>query len=189
MPNSSLLTELQLRAISSPARVELLRVLVASGPLSATGLARQLGRKVKGLYYHLQALEAVGLVKVKETRKAARRDEAVYEAVRYDLDLDSIAVDPSSPESTAETISALLRYTDREIQRAYTAANIDPELMEFIEVLRGTAALREKTAMEIRGLLRQVIGKLQSDNTPGEARRFGLTVVFAPITPTRVNGK
>jgi len=179
------LTELQLRALSSPARGEIMSALAIRGASSASELAEMMDRKVKGLYYHLQALEAVGLVKVREVRKAHRRDEAIYEILIPDyLERQSLSR-ADHRDTMAETVSALLRYVDREVQRAYVKAERDPELLELMDVFRGTAALDEDTASEVRTLLRAAAEKVRAAQPATKGQRFGLTVVFSPIISHR----
>lgn len=185
MGDTSRLTENQLRALASPARSELLSALEQFGPQSASELAIQLGRKVKGLYYHLQALDAVGLIRVREVRKGTRRDEAVYELAGPVPQVNPLELLPDQREQMADSISALLRYVDREVQRAYGAMDQQPELTEFVQVMRESGNLDEKTLGEVRALLAEALRKVKENHSPGAGRRFGLTVVVSPILPQR----
>src|SRR5262249_14299326 len=68
----------QLPALASPARLEIVGALQAHGPLGVRALAAHLTRPMDGLYHHLRVLQRVGVVRVAETRRAGKRDEAVY---------------------------------------------------------------------------------------------------------------
>ncbi len=59
----------QVRALSDPLRMEMVRQFAAHGPLTPPQVAARLGEKVHRLYHHLNELERHGLVRVVETRQ------------------------------------------------------------------------------------------------------------------------
>src|SRR5579864_4918552 len=69
----------QLRALASPVRIEMVGVFQAHGPLAIRELAEKMSRPADGLYHHVRQLQKVGILRVAETRRAGKRDEAVYE--------------------------------------------------------------------------------------------------------------
>lgn len=68
----------RLRALASPVRQEIVDTLQSLGRASIAELARRLGRPADGLYYHVRALVAVGLVVDAGPRAAGRGEERVY---------------------------------------------------------------------------------------------------------------
>ena len=67
-----------LRALSHPARIELLERL--REPASAAEVARQLGQPRQRVNYHLKALEEAGLVEKMGTRRQGNFVESLYRA-------------------------------------------------------------------------------------------------------------
>lgn len=84
------------RAVSEPHRMEIIRLLLA-GPHTLTSLGRALDRHPAWIRHHVQALEAVGLVRLAEERKTRNFVEKFYVA-----------------SAAAFTISLLIRPDDRE---------------------------------------------------------------------------
>ena len=67
------MTAAQLRALAHPLRLQLLHVLHAEGPATASQLARRLGESSGATSYHLRALHRVGMVEEAEQRNARER--------------------------------------------------------------------------------------------------------------------
>jgi DNA-binding transcriptional ArsR family regulator len=63
----------QLRALAHPLRLQLLQVLYAEGPATASQLARRLGESSGATSYHLRALHRAGMVEEAEQRNARER--------------------------------------------------------------------------------------------------------------------
>jgi DNA-binding transcriptional ArsR family regulator len=63
----------QLRALAHPLRLQLLQVLHAEGPATASQLARRLGESSGSTSYHLRALYRAGMVEEAEQRNARER--------------------------------------------------------------------------------------------------------------------
>src|SRR5947209_7070693 len=63
----------ELRALAHPLRLQLLQVLHAEGPATASQLARRLGESSGATSYHLRALHRAGMVEEAEQRNARER--------------------------------------------------------------------------------------------------------------------
>ncbi len=107
----------QVRALRSPARQELVDALQAAGPCSIAALGELLGRAPDSLYYHVRALERVGLIVQRGKRRSGARDEALYDTPgRLILDFE--------PRSSAERRDLLaltrsvLRIAERDLRAA-----------------------------------------------------------------------
>src|SRR5262245_53960213 len=108
----------QLRTLASPVRQEILDALAASGASPIRELAAQLGRRPHALYYHLRALEGVGLVRRAGTRRNRKSDAVLYAVpaprmmLAYRFGARGFAGD------MRRTLGALLRLTERDFRRA-----------------------------------------------------------------------
>ncbi|HEY2353799.1 MAG TPA: helix-turn-helix domain-containing protein [Gaiellaceae bacterium] len=67
------MTAAQLRGLAHPLRLELLQLLLAEGPATATQLARRLGESSGSTSYHLRALHRAGMVEEAEQRNGRER--------------------------------------------------------------------------------------------------------------------
>lgn len=111
-------TEAQWRALTSPARLELVEALSAGGESSVAELAFALDRAPDGLYPHLRRLVGAGLVARGQRREPGRRAEAVFRLAHADLVFD---VDPATGRNTERFMGvarALLRRAERYLSRA-----------------------------------------------------------------------
>src|SRR5437763_14688176 len=63
----------QLRALAHPLRLQLLQVLQAEGPATASQLGRRLGESSGATSYHLRALHRAGMVEEAEQRNGRER--------------------------------------------------------------------------------------------------------------------
>jgi predicted ArsR family transcriptional regulator len=66
-------------ALSSPARLAVLRLLKERGPMTAKAIARELGITPVAVHKHLEALEAGGLVEATVRRQPRGRPALVYQ--------------------------------------------------------------------------------------------------------------
>jgi DNA-binding transcriptional ArsR family regulator len=67
------MTPAELRALAHPLRVQLLQLLHAEGPSTASALARRLGESSGATSYHLRALHRAGMVEEAEQRNGRER--------------------------------------------------------------------------------------------------------------------
>src|SRR5437764_4971128 len=74
----------ELRALAHPLRLRILE-LFAEAPRTTKQVAELLGQPPTRLYHHVAALERVGLLRLKETRKNRGTTEKWYEAVGRQL--------------------------------------------------------------------------------------------------------
>jgi predicted ArsR family transcriptional regulator len=107
----------QIAALGSPARQEVVDGLQALGPSSIAELGASLGRAPDSLYYHVRALEKVGLVVRAGTRTAGPRPEALYD-VPGKLALDHEPGSRRERDSLARLVASALRIGERDFRRA-----------------------------------------------------------------------
>ncbi|MGW6198938.1 ArsR/SmtB family transcription factor [Kribbella sp. NPDC055110] len=108
------ITDLEtMRTLSDPTRIAILRLLMSGGRsapvMSAKELAAALGEPQTKLYRHLKQLEAVGLIRVAETRLISGIQEQRYRTAQlgFTLSRELVANDASASEF-ADTLSAVL---------------------------------------------------------------------------------
>jgi len=107
----------QIAALGSPARQEVVDGLQALGPSSIAELGASLGRAPDSLYYHVRALQKVGLVVPAGTRAAGARSEALYD-VPGKLVLDHEPATRREEEALARLVASALRIGERDFRRA-----------------------------------------------------------------------
>lgn len=109
----------QVRALVSPSRHHILRALSSVGPATVRSLAEHLGRSAESLYYHLRALEKVGLI-VDKTPASSSAGEAVYDTPARMIVTDPKVSKPAYLAAYRKSASALLRLVDRQLMSALT---------------------------------------------------------------------
>jgi len=169
-----------LRALVSPARQEVLDVMTRLGDVSLAELGAVLGRPADGLYYHVRALERLGLVERAGARRKPRHEEALYRAaapvfaIRY----------PSDPARRARAVTpiaaAMMRLSIRDFRRALGDGQTRFEGAEReVWALRTTGWL---SAQQLRRVNRLIRALSESTAQRGPARRlYAVTVVLAPL--------
>ncbi len=80
-PNVLYLSEEQHKAMSQPVRFSIMNVLGVRPPSSIGDIAQELNRTPQSLYYHVEILINLGLIKETGTRPGRTRHEALYELV------------------------------------------------------------------------------------------------------------
>jgi molybdate-binding protein len=93
------LTFAQIKALSDPRRLSILRLLMAS-PRTLTGLGERLGEHPAWVRHHLQALQDAGLALLDHTETSGGRTEKFYRAAASAL-LVQAAILPDSPGFSA----------------------------------------------------------------------------------------
>lgn len=90
----------------------------AVGPVALAEIASRMGRSVQGLYYHARILTEAGILRQVGTRRAGRRDEALYELTAETIEVPA----PRRPDARARALKALrliFRRAERELQTAF----------------------------------------------------------------------
>lgn len=98
-----------LRAVSDPLRMQIVELLL-SEKQTVKQVAEKLGLAPSKLYYHFNALEKMGLIKVMETRMVANMLEKSFQAVASSIDVDPSLLNLSTDEGK-ENIQTVLTST------------------------------------------------------------------------------
>ena len=173
-------SRLQLRALISPIRQELLDLLARTGPASAAELGQLIRRAPDSLYYHLRALERAGLVSLAGTRRRGGRAEAVYRSTHPEPAVRHDAVPNGNSAEVTAIVASMLRLGTRDFRRAAKAGEARTRgSRRDLWALRVTGWL---TAAEVGGVnrriraLRDAVGKPRS-----EGRLYGITILLTPL--------
>lgn len=149
----------QLRALAHPLRLQLLQVLSAEGPATASQLGRRLGESSGATSYHLRALHRAGMVEEAEQRNGRER---WWQRVP-----EHLMIPNSVPPEASDTERV-------ELQAAH--AQIESILVDRDEkALRRWTEIRYDLPLEWQDS--QWIGNLRIWATAEELRRFVTTVL------------
>jgi predicted transcriptional regulator len=86
----------QIQAVISPLRQEIIDHVATLGPIGVRDLARVLGRRTTAVYYHVQKLERVGLLRARLEPSRHSRRVAVYETITPRVRLARAAYKPAN---------------------------------------------------------------------------------------------
>ena len=158
-PRWTQMTAAQLRGLAHPLRLQLLEVLYAEGPATATQLARRLGESSGSTSYHLRALHRAGMVEEAERRNGRER--------WWKRSAERVAIPNAIPPDASDSERL-------ELQAAH--AQIEGLLVEGDEkALARWMAIRYELPLEWQET--QWIGNLRMWATPAQAQEFVATVL------------
>jgi len=174
-----------LRALASPARLEVVEGLQIGGPSSVAELARRLGRAPSSLYHHLAQLESAGVIESRGRTTTAGQHGGRRGSV-YHLKPGLVGAELDGANSKderaamAEMTSAVLRLTERDVG---TALHEGPgALGELPIVQRSKAWLTPEDVAELTRLLTQVEDFLRARAEPDSTKRHLAALTFALTT-------
>jgi len=172
----------QLAAMASPIRQEIIDGLGATGPQSIAEMAHLLGRSPHSLYPHVRALEKVGLALRQGSRRAGRRDEALYAApgrrvgIRYDLR------SPAFVRNMKPIAASMLRLTQRDFERRLQDPDATltlPRVNLWAARMKGRLTLAQ--AREVNRLMRKLMHLVCNHPRQTQGDLHALTMVIVPL--------
>ncbi|MFN0137660.1 MAG: winged helix-turn-helix domain-containing protein [Phycisphaerae bacterium] len=171
----------QLRAIVSPVRQEIIDVVISAGPSSMADIGRYLGRPADGLYFHVRALRKVGLLIEREPRRDGRHVAAVYDVPGRPF---RIRMATASRKLVSRVMSAAIRLGLRDLTRAFADPDATSEGLEHpIWSSRAKGWVTPVEHQRINRKLRE-ISEILASARPGPGRRLrSFTYVWAPTPP------
>lgn len=169
----------QFATLVSPIRQELLDVMARMGTVSISEVAAALGRPSDGLYYHVRALQRVGLVRPAGERRRGGRREALFRASASQFAL-RYSTAPPHARAVSAIVAAMLRLGTRDFRRALAggAVRLDgPE--RDLWALRTTGWLRRPQLREVN---RSILGLSRAATRPGPGGRlYAVTILLTPL--------
>jgi DNA-binding transcriptional ArsR family regulator len=170
----------QLRMLASPVRQELVDLLARTGPASASELSRWIRRPADGLYYHLRALERVGLVRRAGERMRAGRAETLYRSSYAEPKLRHDASPGGNTPAVTAIAASMLRLGIRDFRSAASTRGV-----------RTWGPRRELWALRVVGWLtpdrlaevnRRMVALQRSVGRPrSKGELYAITVVLTPL--------
>ncbi|MFT4709461.1 MAG: DNA-binding transcriptional ArsR family regulator [Planctomycetota bacterium] len=184
-----------LKALASPARIEVVEVMQISGPATVAEISTQLGRAADSLYHHLRQLEKAGIVERQGKRQSGGRSGAVYALCEREVSADSSHESPVEERAAmADLGAAILRLTERDMRTALTddweTESSFAGLHDFPLVQRTKGWLNPAQAAVALAKIQDVLGYMREHavcDEPGEsgARLFALSQVLSPVPARR----
>jgi DNA-binding transcriptional ArsR family regulator len=177
----------ELRALAHPLRLRIME-LFAEGPRTTKQVAEILGQPPTRLYHHVNALERVGLLALRETRQNRGTVEKYYEA--RGRAFSGAGPEETAALSTSRPISALalavLEQTRFELGAAIGRHTTPRPVVARLIAVGDTNDMRE-IRERIKALVEDVRASYDrrsaKDDPPSDdAERWALTVVFAPAS-------
>lgn len=179
----------------SPARLEVMDAMSEIAPCSVAELARELGRSPQSLYYHVEIMLNVGLLRQSGSRKAGRRDEAMYDLVSDHFRLAGSAdTDEDKRRTLLRFNSTVVKLTERNYRDALAlglARRVGDR--ENIYLRRQRGRLSDEDLERFYELLEE-IGALFAANSPTSTdakrsrsaakdatRPYGFTIALVPL--------
>jgi predicted ArsR family transcriptional regulator len=171
----------QVKALASPVRQDIVDVLASIGPATAPEIARSLGRRPDGLYFHLRLLSRVGLLKEATRPNDGGRMVATYDVpgrplrIRYDLS------NRAGSRAVSRVTASMLRTANRGFARA--AAKGDARVTgprRELWAARTRGWLSEDGLKEVNETFARIIELLNSQPGPENACSYEVTLVLSP---------
>ncbi|WP_324699286.1 ArsR/SmtB family transcription factor [Novosphingobium aerophilum] len=183
-----------IRLLSSPMRQELMDTLAAiGGEASVATLAEELGRPADGLYYHLRALAAAGLIcEVPADDNGDRR----YRLASHDGGPIRLAYDLRPNGNAAELRNfahGLMQIAERDFQDALGRVNaVVSGPKRELWASRNKGWLSDSDLTEVNTLLERLSELTSQPKDEGKNHLVSLVFSLAPIDPRpkrRASGK
>jgi DNA-binding transcriptional ArsR family regulator len=147
------LTTAQLRCLASPAREDLFSRLRLLGKGSVGDLAEATGRSPEAVNYHVKALLKAELIVEVGRRKTERRPEAVFAPIGSQFRFPEPEENPDATALTRKAAVNGLRRVTVALEKAGVAAESQPELRDFLHLVRANIRLSKEDAIALGKLI------------------------------------
>jgi DNA-binding transcriptional ArsR family regulator len=176
----------QLNALASAARQEIVDVLSRMGTVTVAELAAALGRPADALYYHLRVLARVGLVIPVDSDKPHGRRETCYRTIAPELHLEYSSANRKRVRSTSAIVSSMLRLGSRDFRRSLAIG--EAELSgpgRELWALRATGWLKADEIQDVNKKIQDLRDTVWKPKSTG--RLYGVTILLTPLDHRRRN--
>jgi len=175
-------TPRSMRALASPIRQEIVDALESAGPSTIAALAQVLEKKADGLYFHVRALERVGLVRRVGTEGRGRSAAAVFDVPGRPMRLDYSGAPSSRADRLAPALDCLLRLARRDARRALTNPDARAEgKVRDLWVARVRGRVSNDDLVRINELLGECAAILRKGSSSPDAAPVALAFALTPL--------
>jgi DNA-binding transcriptional ArsR family regulator len=179
----------QIRSLASPLRQLLLDTLEAIGPCSIGAVADAIGVPADRLYYHLRALERVGLVRAGRRSKSAGRPGLEYAAAGHASHLRYAPGERANVAAVSAVAAGMTRAALREFRAAFAAAPVVAGPRRNLRAARRVAWFTPADLPAVTRALTALLAVFERTRVASpEARPIALTLVLAPLVRRRRTG-
>jgi DNA-binding transcriptional ArsR family regulator len=181
-----------LRTFADPLRAQIYEILLQA-PASVRQVGERLGLAPSRLYYHVNLMEKLGLIRVVETRMVANMVEKVYRSAAYKLDVARELLDfqtDTGQQAITGLLTSGLEATREDLLRSLQArqAALEEGAQEkprHVMVSRTTARIPDGKAEEFRARLSALIEEFETADLTREQdgagqQDYALLVAFYP---------
>ena len=170
------------RALASPVRQEIVDALEHVGASTVAELAAHLERAADGLYFHVRALERVGVVERVGERGEGRARAAVFDVPGRPMRLDYAGAPAKRVARLGPALDCLLRLARRDVRRAlaHPRTGLDGECRE-LAVIRVRGRVSRDELCRINALLEEVTEVVRGSCGGADGVPIALAVALAPI--------
>jgi len=178
--NGTISKPVHLRALASPVRQELIDLLVRTGPASAAELGRLIQRPADGLYYHLRALQRVGLVSSAGIRARGGRREELFRAIHRVPTLHHDTSPGGNSPGVIAIVSSMLRLGIRDFKKGAASPDVRAQgPKRELWALRVTGWLSPSDLAEANRKIR-ALHEVPGKPSP-KGKLYGITILLTPL--------
>ncbi len=173
----------QIAALAAPVRQAVVDAISASGPCSVAEVATQLGRPANGLYHHVRALVAAGLLVERDTPAAqAGRPATRYDVPRRPLRIRYTPEDAATRRPMRKVVGAMTRLAAREFTAGYRVGVRVSGPRRELWAARAEAWLTDKDLERANAMMARLVQLFANARRPPSrgARLRSLVLVLAP---------
>jgi len=178
-------TARSMRALASPIRQEIVDALESAGPSTIAALAQVVEKKADGLYFHVRALERVGLVRRVGTEGTGRSAAAVYDVPGRPMRLDYSGAPSSRADRLAPALDCLLRLARRDARRALSNPGARAEgKVRDLWVARVRGRVSNDDLARVNELLAECAAIIRGGSGSPDAAPVALAFALTPVGST-----
>jgi AcrR family transcriptional regulator len=174
----------QLEAVVSTRRHEIIDLVAGAGPMSVKEIAAALGVAPSSLYYHIEHLCAVGLLREAGVRQDGQKPEQLYTTPAPRMSMFRALQAPRNRGVLQDIVASVSRQAARDFSAGFDAPHCDTSgPRRNLRFLRMVGRPDAATLQKINAHL-DAVTELMAKSAQGSGNRIALTWVAAPQADT-----
>jgi DNA-binding transcriptional ArsR family regulator len=172
----------QVRALANPLRLRIIQA-VQTEALNTKRIAQQIGEPPSKLYYHMEALERLGLIELVETRPKRGTTEKYYRsAARKFIVAHQLLAASGAADQLQTMLAGFFEVTLAEVVQhlAHPPAGAEAE-HSFAVFSHGYVQATHEQISQLSAKLQAWVAECQQADQPAGDMRYGLTLAFYPV--------